>query len=143
MPLNLPALADLEWMLRPDAEPPGLDAAAERQLGQRLVATIGADPATARRQADASREFRRELALGWLEAMRARRQDLPGEWIGRGLSLAGWALVVLGLMLGGGAAKALLAYDGSVPVNVLPFVSFFFLLQILLLVALLLFVAGA
>jgi len=143
MSLNLPALADLEWLLRPDGEPLSFDEAGERGLGQRIVVAEGVDPATARRRADDRREFRRLLALRWLGAMRERRGDLPGEWIGRGLSLAGWILVILGLLLGGAAASVFLSYDGSVPVNVLPFVAFFFLLQIVLLLALLAFVASA
>src|SRR5690606_32461925 len=48
-----------------------------------------------------------------------------------------------GLLAGGGAARALLAYAGSVPVNVLYFAVVFFVGQILLLVAMLGFVLRA
>lgn len=96
-----------------------------------------------RQAVDADQDLRGALALAWLDAVRHRRDDLPGARIAHGLDVAGWLLVVAGLLLGGGAAQAFLAYDGSVPVNVLHFVAFFFGLQILLLVAMLFFVARA
>lgn len=143
MPLNLSALADLEWLLRNGSEPSVLDRERERATGQRVVVECGVDPAAARRHADDDPEFRRALALGWLEAVAQERQDLPGVWIGRGLATAGWIMPLCGVVLGVGSAKVLVAYDGSVPVNVLPFVAFFFLLQIVLLVVMIAFVLRA
>lgn len=138
---ELSDLADLEWLLRDEPSP--LSREAERAVGAEVLAGAGVDPAAARRHVDDDPEFRRRLALGWLTAVRRRGADLPGAWIGRGLSLAGWLLAVAGLVLGAGSASAFLAYDGTAPVNVLPFIAFFFLLQILLLVVLVAFVLRA
>lgn len=141
MTLSLAALADLEWLLREDGAV--LSRADERAVGQAVTAARGVDAAAARRLVDDDRQFRQELAVAWLAAVRQRQPDLPGSWLERGLWFAGLALTGLGLLLGGGAASTLLAYDGSVPVNVLPFVACFCLLQIVLLVVLVVFVVRA
>ncbi|MCR9243428.1 MAG: DUF2868 domain-containing protein [bacterium] len=134
MPVTLPDLADLEWLLRDDAAP--LSRPAESAVGAAVAREHELSPAELRRRADNDRELRHGLAGAWLAAVRKQRDDLPGFWLGRGLWLVGLLLLGLGLLTGGGAASALLAYDGSEPVNVLPFLAFFCLLQIVLLVVL-------
>jgi len=140
MPLHLSALADLEWLLRTGSEPAAQDRERERAIAKRVVVERGVDPAAARRHVDEDPGFRRALALAWLQAVAEHRTDLPGAWIGRGLAVVGWILLLSGFVLGVGSAKTLLAYDGSVPVNVLQFIAFFFLLQIAFLVVMLVFV---
>ncbi|MCA8948620.1 MAG: hypothetical protein KDE27_03915, partial [Planctomycetes bacterium] len=95
MSLDLSALADLEWLLRDERSP--LDPERERAIGERVVRDAAVESAAARRRADDDAGFRRRLALAWLEAVRADRADLPGQWLGRGLTIAGWLLTLAGL----------------------------------------------
>lgn len=141
--MDLAALVDLEWLLRDGPESVDLDRERERAVARRVAKEQGIELAEARARVDADRDLRAAFARGWLEAVRTRRDDLPGTRIAHGLDVAGWILVIAGLMLGGGAAKTLLAYDGSVPVNVLHFATYLFGLQILLLTAMLVFVVRA
>lgn len=143
--LDLAALVDLEWSLR---DGPGsvadeaLDARA-RAAAQRVAEAHGVPAEQVRARTDADRDLRQQLALAWLDVLRARHPDLPGLGIERGIGVAAWLLSGLGLLLGVGSATALLAYDGSRPVNVLPFFGFLCLGQIALLLLMLWFVLRA
>ena len=136
-------LVDLEWLLRDGPESAGLDRDRERSLVRKIAADREIDLSNARAHVDADPELRAAIAGGWLEALRRTRDDLPGSRVAHALDITGWILVAAGLLLGGGAAKAFLSYDGTVPVNVLHFATFFFGLQIALLIAMLVAVARA
>ena len=133
MHLNLSALVNLEWLLRDGAELSPLDATDQRAIVERARAGCELAADDLHRAAAVDRGFRRALALGWLAAMEQRNDVLPGPRIVHGLSVAQWLLVLCGLLTGYGTAAALLAYDGSSPVNVLRFVFVLFVLQVFLL----------
>lgn len=141
--MDLAALTDLEWMLRDG--PAAADLAAERERA--VVRRVAQDRQMAvhdlRARIDEDRAIREDLALGWIEAVRSDRDDLPGIRIAHGLDIAAWILIAGGLALGGAASKALLAYDGTTPVNVLWFVVVLCVLQIAMLVLMLWFVLRA
>ena len=140
--MRIADLVDLEWLLRDGAEGDErvgsernrkLAAQAGREvLGERSLSVL-----EARRLLAQDLAFRRELCRRFVEARRAREPGLPGRRIEHACDVAGWLLVLAGLLIGSGSAKVLLAYDGSTPVNVVYFASVFFGLQILLLVFLL------
>ncbi len=140
--MDFAALTDLEWLLR-DGATPEPDADRERAVVRRVAKERGVEPTELRARLDVDRDLRSELALGWLDAVRARREDLPGPRIAHGLDVAGWILVILGLLIGGGTSKVLLHYDGSTPVNVLWFVFVLCIAQILFLGLMLWFVLRA
>lgn len=131
--MKLRDLVDLEWLL---ADPAHLAESAVQEVRPAAFAAtdglrgaLGVDP-------------KARVAVCEAVLAAARRDDatLPGRTVERALQVAGVVLVALGLVSGGGAAAALLAYDGTHPVNVLNFVLFFFGLQLLLLALMLWFV---
>ena len=79
------------------------------------------------------------LLRRWLDRLRAseRGQPHPGRAVESALRALRAALVLLGLVLGWGAATALLRYTGGEPVNVWDFLLAFVGLQLLLFVLLL------
>ncbi|MBK8977770.1 MAG: DUF2868 domain-containing protein [Planctomycetes bacterium] len=146
-------LVDLEWLLRDRGEErgPGSDAdgpagegradarRAEIERGRdavrRALEDAGVPAGEARARVAGDRALRESLLTAWVGAERIERSgDLPGERVESALSLLRLGFVVLGLCVGTGAASALLAYDGSTPVNVLWFVAILFGLQIVSLV---------
>ncbi len=133
--LNLADLVDLEWLLRGDgkSDKTELDAERTRAIGRKICMARGVDLRSARTRLDTDRELAAALCAGWLDAIRARHRALPGRRVAIALDVTGWILVLVGLASGGSAATALLAYDGTVPVNVVYYSAFFFGLQILLL----------
>jgi hypothetical protein len=125
--LKLADLVDLEWLLADASRIPDdlLDTARPAALR-----------AAARGHVDTDLSLRERLCLTVLAAARNRSELLPGRRVARALNAVATLLVVLGLLSGGGAASAVLAYDGRTPVNVLHFALVFFVLQIGLLVLL-------
>lgn len=73
-----------------------------------------------------------------MERLRGKVPVLPGARMERGYRLVGLLLGLLGITLGGAAASAALAYDGSTPVNVFGFLAGLVLLQVVLLAAMIL-----
>lgn len=138
--MQLAELIDLEWLLRPEAEPAPWQRERDHEVGRQVCKSRGIAPSAARARLHEDRALREALCTGWLEAVHRRRNDLPGARIAHALSVCGWILFLPGLLIGAGAARSLLAYDGSVPVNVLYFALVFFGLQILLLLAMVWFV---
>jgi len=137
--LELADLIDLEWRLQADAraEDPTAVRARDRAWGPAIVEELAADADTLRHTLARDRAARAQVCAAWLRRLR-RQPDhgLPGQRMAAGLRWTTWGLAVVGALLGWGAASAALAYDGSEPVNVLVFVGVFFVLQILLLAAL-------
>lgn len=137
-----PRLVDLEVRLAreqdADGRAPARVADRDRAVGTRLLADLGVSPPEARRRIVGDRAFRQRLVRAWLDAVRRPDERSPGEALRTALGAAGWILIVLGLLLGAAAASALLAYDGSRPVNVLAFLAVLIGLQILILLALVL-----
>jgi hypothetical protein len=72
----------------------------------------------------------------WLDRLRQSGQRLPGEQFCHFHQLQSLLLAVIGLIVGWGSAKAVFAYDGSVPVNVVHVLAVFVGLQLLLLLLL-------
>lgn len=143
--LDLAALVDLEWLLRDGPDPVADESihAKAQAAALRAVEERGVAAAEARARIDEDRGLRETVALAWLDAVRARRDDLPGLRVGRALTLAAWVLFAAGLLFGTVAARAFLAYDGASPVNVLPFAGTLFLGQAVLILAMLWFVVRA
>ncbi|MBI5851168.1 MAG: DUF2868 domain-containing protein [Planctomycetes bacterium] len=143
--MKLADLVDLEWLLREDSAALGGVAddvlASARPAALRACAERGLDQGAARSRLDVDRALREAVALTVIEAARGRDPDLPGRRVARALEFAAWLLVVLGLLLGAGAARVVLAYDGTTPVNVLHFATVFGALQVVLLVFLVVFLA--
>ena len=77
---------------------------------------------------------RHRLFRRWLARVRSGETQSAGERLERGLLLLRWTLVGLGLLMGAGTAKALLAYNGSVPINAVHFLGVLVLLQLFLFV---------
>lgn len=65
------------------------------------------------------RSPRRRLRAWVLHRRAVEPEDLPGDHARGLIALAAWVLGLLGILVGVSAATALLAYDGSTPVNVL------------------------
>ena len=139
--MKLADLVDLEWLLREGPDPGCADR--DRALGARVAARRGVEPAALRAEADLDRSCRAELALAWLCATRDGGAGLPGRRLAFTFRAVGLALVLAGALFGAGIARLLLAYDGTVPVNVLEFGGVIFLGQILLLVLLVVFLLRA
>ncbi|MCA8969657.1 MAG: DUF2868 domain-containing protein [Planctomycetes bacterium] len=137
--MDLAALIDLEWLLRDGAadSPKGVR---DGGVADRVARERGVSVRELRARLDADPALRADLAEEWLDTVRNGRNDLPGERVVHGLDVAGWLLIGIGLLLGGGASKALLAYDGTTPVNVLWFVFVLCAGQIALLVLMLFFI---
>ncbi len=139
--MDLASIIDLEWLLRDEAALHAVDA----RRGNAAVARVAAEraiPAHELRSAiDTDASLRRDLAKAWLDEAREGVSDLPGDRVAHGLEVAGWILVALGLLLGASTAKALLAFDGKVPVNVLWFIFVLCVGQIALLLLMVAFVA--
>ena len=95
-----------------------------------------------RRDRDLARQNRWEadqkapVLRRWLDALRGQGEPLPGRSVARAFGLLRVALAVLGLLSGWAAAAALLAYDGTRPVNVVHVLAVFVAAQILLLLLL-------
>jgi hypothetical protein len=74
--------------------------------------------------------------MAWLEGLRASGAALPGRSVGTAYRLLILALVMLGLVIGWGAAAALFHYDGTRPVNVVNVLAVFVAAQVCLLLLL-------
>ena len=140
--MKLAEVVDLEWQLWRDEEAARAGdwealMARDRALGEEILRELGVDSSEAQARVAADRRFRQQLCVRWRDRVRRIEPDLPGERVEKGYRLVRWLAVLLGLLLGVGAASAALAYDGRQPVNVFGFVAVFFVLQILLLVLLL------
>ena len=80
----------------------------------------------------------RLLMAAWLAARRAEAsQPLPGNYAAEALRLIQLLLLGSGALLGGAAGLAFFSYAGTTPVNVLHFLAFFVLAQILMMLLLL------
>lgn len=74
------------------------------------------------------------LVHSWLEALRLEdRGRWPGQVWAQGHLTMVFLLCAIGLAAGAGTAQVFLRYDGSTPINVIPFLAFFVALQLLLL----------
>lgn len=94
--------------------------ARDRKLGRRLKLKGETD--------------KRQALRVWLRELKLGEGPWPGEALVRAYD-AGVALVfLLGLLSGFGMIRSLLRYDGSEPVNVIPFLAIYGILQILLLI---------
>ncbi|MGZ6123936.1 MAG: DUF2868 domain-containing protein [Myxococcales bacterium] len=118
--MRLADLIDLEVQLARDRE------SDRAELSARDRALLAGDRSAAR--------SRQELLHRWLEALRTAEpgQPHPGRAVEGALRGLRSALVLLGLVLGWGAATALLRYTGGEPVNVWDFLLAFVGLQLLL-----------
>lgn len=137
---TLAELVDLEaGLARLDAHAD--DAAA---AGRAVCAAHGLEARAARRRAESDRDWRLHLIRAWLTRLRARESALPGQALAGGLHVAGRLLVVVGLLLGGATAAAVLASPVGEPINLWKPLGILVLLQVLLLVLLVLMLgAGA
>lgn len=132
--MNFAHLVDLEWQLAEDESglQGGRSRTEDQRLGPGLLASLGLSAESARRDLDSDVTLRRRLAVAWIERLRQENDALPGVGLDRAYRLVGAGLALAGLLIGIGAAKAILSYDGHEPVNVFHFVAVFFGLQILL-----------
>ena len=121
--MTLADLVDLEAQLSRDrdAEPAALEV-----RDRALVGTV-TSPGAAPRRRDA-------LLRRWLGALReaAPREPHPGRAVASALAGLRALLVLGGLLLGWGAATAVLRYAGEAPVNVWDFLLAFVAVQLLL-----------
>ncbi len=133
--VKLADLVDLEWLLREGPDPGREDR--DLAVGRQVAARRGLEPAALRAAADRERSCRADLALSWLGDVRAQGGvALPGRRVAFTFRVLGLGLVLAGALFGAGVARLLLAYDGTVPVNVLEFGGLLFGAQIVLLLLL-------
>jgi hypothetical protein len=125
-------LVDLEWQLLRDEAAAGT-APRDDAIGAELRRSLGVDAATARQRLADDPAFRREVATRWLARAAPDAATRPGQRLERGQRVVAWLAGVLAILLGIGSAKAVLAYDGTRPVNVFWFIGVFFAAEILLL----------
>ena len=120
-PLELSELIDLELRFATDRE---LD---PRQLLER-------DEAIGKRINSGHTETlpRHAMFRRWLAALRDESGPSTGEQVQAGYRLFGVVLGVSFFLLGAGAARAVLAYDGTQPVNVVHFLAVFVAAQLAL-----------
>jgi len=123
--MKLEDLIDLEVQLSRDRD---ADPAAVESRDRALLSAAGAPP-----------QSREVLLERWLEALRQGERDQihPGAAVATALRGVRAALAIAGVVLGWGAATALLRYDGRQPVNVWDFLLVFVGVQLLLLALLL------
>ena len=127
--MRLADLVDLELQLLRDQDmDSGELRRRDRALGRELVSGLDVDTV----------QGRHALFGQWLQRVRPKGATSAGRRLERGLRLLRWALIGLGVITGAGTAKALLAYDGSVPINAVHFLGVLVVLQLLLLVLLVL-----
>ncbi len=122
--MRLEDLIDVEAQLARDRErDPSAVAARDRAIAR----AEGLDPAAPH-----------AALAGWLRALEAEEPERlrPGHAVARGLRIARAALAAAGLVLGWGAAAALLRFEGPQPVNVWDFLLVLVGGQLLLLAAL-------
>lgn len=123
--MTLSELVDLEVQMMNDQDiDPGELRKRDRKIGQQL---------------ETEKLTRHDLFLAWLMRVRISGHSSPGQYFETGYRWLGRLLLLLGLITGGGTAAAVLAYDGSRPVNVVNFLAiiigvqlitiFFFLLN--------------
>lgn len=75
------------------------------------------------------------LVQSWLEALRLEDQGRwPGQAWAQGHLTMIFLLCALGLSAGAGTTQVFLHYDGTTPINVIPFLAFFVALQLALLI---------
>jgi hypothetical protein len=117
-------LVDVELQLLRDRDLPRDELhRRDRRIGLEIGALDAADPAA-----------RLSLLRAWAHALqKAERTGSVGETFVRVYHAAAWVLVLLGLGSGAGTASAVLAYDGTHPVNVVHFLAVFVGLQLVLL----------
>jgi hypothetical protein len=123
--MTLANLIDLEAQLARDRDAdPGALAARDRAL-------LAGEPAGADRPGP--------LLARWLDALRERERGafFPGRAVSRALGAVRALLAIAGLVLGWGAASAVMTYGGGHPVNVWDFLLAFVGVQVLLLALLL------
>ncbi|XAL98551.1 DUF2868 domain-containing protein [Phycisphaeraceae bacterium D3-23] len=90
----------------------------DRALSSKLAAEPGGDALD-----DAAR------LLWWLEHAEDAEADAVSDQVGSAMSLAGFGLVVLGLLMGSGVALGVFVFDGERPVNVVAALGVFVFLQ--------------
>lgn len=73
-----------------------------------------------------------EVLRRWLDALRQQGAVLPGQTVARAFGLLRGALALLGFISGWATAAALLAYDGTRPVNVVHVLAVFVVAQVCL-----------
>jgi hypothetical protein len=119
-PLELGELIDLELRFAADRE---LEAATLRErderIGRRILA--GHDGLA-----------RHELFRRWLAALHVHDEPSVGARIQAGYRLLGAGLTLAAVVIGAAAARAVLDYDGTQPVNVVHFLAVFVAAQIAL-----------
>jgi hypothetical protein len=121
---NLGQLVDFEVMLTRDADLASRDGPAALQVrDEALSAQIEADAPRARLRA-------------WTELRQKAEPSTAGHRIEQVVRALFWGTAVLGILVGGPAATALLAYDGQSPINVLAWLLYTALLPFGLAVAL-------
>ncbi len=140
--MKLAQLVDLEWQARRDESAVRAGdwqqlRERDRTVAARLLPELGLPAEGLRARLAAEPALRRQVATGWLRHVAALSGGGPGKRLARGHRLLGWLLWALALLLGAGAARMTLHYDGRQPVNVFYFLLVFAFLQILLLLVLL------
>lgn len=134
--LDLADLIDLEYQHELDRSGDAVLARdRDRDWGPGVMAELGVRAEDVAHRLAGDRSVRVALSRAWLRRLRDRDDSMPGRRVAGGLGAVGWILILLGALTGWGAATAALHYDGSVPVNVLGFIGLFFVLQLVLLVA--------
>ena len=122
--MRLADLVDLELQLLRDQDMDTVDLRRrDRALGLTLAKELDTDTIAGRHA----------LFGEWLQRVRPKGATSAGKRLERGLVLLRWTLIGLGVITGAGTAKALLAYDGSVPINAVHFLGVLVVLQLLLL----------
>jgi len=104
--------------------------------GEDLCELESLDSAAARARAESDPAWRRQLALAFLQRVRAQGMPLPGNGITTALCALSRLLFGLGLFMGAAALLAAFARQDGAPTNLWAFLAVFVFLQLLLLVAL-------
>ena len=107
--MNLAELIDLEnqFLKDSDADPVEIRKR-DRKIGREL---------------EKRGSTRSELFLAWLKRVRTDESNSPGQMLETGKRWFGIILSMVGLILGGSTAAAVLSFDGSSPVNVVHFLA--------------------
>ncbi|MEO6594794.1 MAG: DUF2868 domain-containing protein [Planctomycetota bacterium] len=135
--MKLADLVDLEWLIADSTRIPAEILLAARPAVMRAATAHGGELASMRARIDTDRRLREQLCLAVLEVARRRSEPLPGRRLASAVAFVGMLLLGAGLLAGVTTASAVLAYDGTTPVNVWHYALLFFGLQLVLLVLLL------
>jgi hypothetical protein len=108
----------------------------DARIGERVAGALGTAWRDVPARLASDRDLRARVAAQWLhEVQQDHAHD--GERTARALRRAGLVLALVLLLLGAGAARAALHYDGKTPVNVFVFLGVLVVPQIVLLALLL------